>query len=58
LRGLYEPFAAALARHYRLPLPVIWPEEENPDNWQSSAWMRRAGSLGSLSIDRFDSHFD
>jgi hypothetical protein len=58
LRGLYEPFAAALAGYYRLTLPAIWPEVETPDNWQTSAWMRRAGDIGSLSIDQPPDHFD
>ena len=58
LRGLYEPFAAALARYYRLELPDIWPEGEMPDNWQTSAWMRRAEGFGSLAIDRPADHFD
>jgi Ion channel len=58
LRGLYEPFVAGLARNYHLSVPAIWPETEAPDNWQTSAWMRRAGSLGTLSIDRPPGHFD
>ena len=57
LRGLYEPFAAALALHFRLNLPDVWPEQERPDNWQTSAWMRRAGPLTALGTDPRDDHF-
>jgi hypothetical protein len=57
LRGLYEPFAAALAGYFRLPLPGVWPEDERPDNWQTSAWMRRAGPLTALGADPRDDHF-
>ncbi len=58
LRGLYEPFATALAGHFRLVLPGTWPEEERPDNWQTSAWMRRAGPLTALGANPQDDHFD
>lgn len=57
LRGLYEPFAAGLAGYFRLALPPIWPEGERPDNWQTSAWMRRAGPLTALGADPKDEHF-
>jgi hypothetical protein len=56
LRGLYEPFAAAMAAHLRLALPDVWPEDR-PDNWQTSAWMRRAGPLTALGVDPRDEHF-
>jgi hypothetical protein len=58
LRGLYEPFVAGMAHNYHLSVPAIWPEAEGADNWQTSAWMRRAGGLGTLSIDRPPGHFD
>jgi hypothetical protein len=57
LRGLYEPFACSLARHFRLTVPDIWPEADRPDNWQTSAWMRRAGPLTALGVDPKDEHF-
>ncbi|HEX3147347.1 MAG TPA: potassium channel family protein [Gemmataceae bacterium] len=57
LRGLYEPFAAALAHHLRLTVPDIWPADDRPDNWQTSAWMRRAGPLTALGADPKDQHF-
>ena len=58
LRGLYEPFAVAMAAQFRLPLPCMWPEEDRPDNWQTSAWMRRAGPITALGLDPRDDHFD
>ena len=38
LRGLYEPVVAGLAGYFRLPVPGVWPADEGPDNWQTSAW--------------------
>jgi hypothetical protein len=58
LRGLYEPFATGLADYFRLVVPVVWPGDEKPDNWQTSAWMRRADPLHALGADRQDDHFD
>jgi hypothetical protein len=57
LRGLYEPFAAAVGAYFRLSLPDVWPEGDRPDNWQTSAWMRRAGPLTALGVDPRDDHF-
>ncbi|OWK36966.1 potassium channel family protein [Fimbriiglobus ruber] len=57
LRELYEPFLAGLGTFFRLPVPVVWPTEEGPDNWRTSAWVRRAGPLTSLGIDPKDDHF-
>ncbi len=57
LRQLYEPFASALAGYFRLTLPDIWPTDARPDNWQTSAWMRRASPLTSLGAERGDDHF-
>jgi hypothetical protein len=58
LRGLYESFVAGLAVHFRLTVPVVWPADEKPDNWQTSAWMRRADPLTALGADPADDHFD
>jgi hypothetical protein len=58
LRGLYEPFAVAMAGHFRLVLPDFWPVDDRPDNWQTSAWMRRAGPITALGVDPRDEHFD
>jgi hypothetical protein len=58
LRGLYESFVAGLAIQFRLVVPVMWPTDEKPDNWQTSAWMRRADPLTALGADPEDDHFD
>ncbi len=57
LRGLYEPFVAGLANFYLLAIPEVWPKEEGPDNWRTSAWLRRAAPLTSLGVDPGDDHF-
>jgi Ion channel len=57
LRGLYEPFAAALAGYFRLGLPDLWPVDERADNWQTSAWMKRAAPLTALGTNRANDHF-
>jgi hypothetical protein len=49
LRGMYEPFVNALARYFLLTLPAIDPEP-SADNWQRSAWLRRAPGIGSLPV--------
>lgn len=42
LRQLYEPYVCALSNHFRLALPP-WVRDGDPgDNWQTSAWGRRA----------------
>jgi hypothetical protein len=56
LRGLYEPFARALSDYLRLDLPLIWPGAGRPDNWQTSAGMRRAAALAQLGHSG-DDHF-
>ncbi len=48
LRGLYEPFVNALAEHLRFALPPVRPDKAPVDNWQTSAWMRRAAGFGEL----------
>jgi Ion channel len=58
LRALYEPFVAGLAGYFRLAVPALWPAEEKPDNWQTSAWMRRADPLAALGAAPGDDHFD
>jgi hypothetical protein len=58
LRGLYEPFVSGLGTYYRFPVPMVWPETEGPDNWQTSAWLRQAGPLTTLGTDPGDDHFD
>ena len=56
---MYEPFVNALARHLLFTLPVIVAETAVADNWQRSAWMRRAPGIGSLPVaDVGDEHFE
>jgi Ion channel len=57
LRGLYEPFSMALAKHFRLFLPDVWAEGDKKDNWQTSAWVRWTDSLNTLGNDPADEHF-
>jgi hypothetical protein len=40
LRGMYEPYAEALARSLELPLPA-WLGEETVENWRLSTWRTR-----------------
>lgn len=58
LRRLYEPFVAGLSEFFRLPVLGVWPAEEKPDNWRTSAWMRRADPITALGADPKDEHFD
>ena len=58
LRGLYESFVVGLAGYFRLTVPPLWPHDDKPDNWQTSAWMRRADPLTALGADPRDDHFD
>jgi hypothetical protein len=59
LRDMYEPFVAALADYLLLALPPIFPEKGNVDNWQTTAWARRAPGIGKLvQPEPTDDHFD
>jgi hypothetical protein len=59
LRGLYEPFVHALAVFLLIDLPPVNPERAPVDNWQTSAWMRRAAGIGELpAVDPRDDHAD
>ena len=56
---MYEPFLAALSRHFSLELPPLLPEAATVDNWQTSAWMRRTRGIGGLAVaDANDDHAD
>ncbi|MGO9598256.1 MAG: potassium channel family protein [Isosphaeraceae bacterium] len=50
LRGMYEPFVNALARHFLLALPPVHSESTPIDNWQTSAWMRRTSGIDRLAL--------
>ncbi len=59
LRGLYEPFVNALAEFLLFALPPVLPGGEPVDNWQTSAWMRRAAGISDLpALDPRDDHAD
>jgi hypothetical protein len=49
LRAMYEPFVHALSLNFLLPLPPVLIDGEPVDNWQTSAWMRRARGFQHLS---------
>ena len=48
LRGLYEPFVNALARHLHITLPAFVLEQRPVDNWQTSPGMERSPGLTDL----------
>jgi hypothetical protein len=48
LRAMYEPFVHALSLNFLLPLPPVVLDGEPVDNWQTSAWMRRAKGFQQL----------
>jgi hypothetical protein len=59
LRDMYEPFVAALAEYLLLALPPIFPDKATVDNWQTTAWARRAPGIGKLvKPPATDDHFD
>jgi hypothetical protein len=58
LRATYEPFVCALAERFLFAVPEFVPEP-SADNWQRSAWMKRAPGIGSLPIAATgDGHFE
>jgi hypothetical protein len=58
LRAMYEPFVNALSKRFLFALPPVIAGENSADNWQRSAWMKRAPELGQLSvISTGDGHF-
>jgi hypothetical protein len=48
LRALYEPFLEALSDYFCLRLPSFFPDRRGSDNWQSSAWTKRAPGITEL----------
>ena len=59
LRELYEPFLDALSIYLQFSLPPFQPVDFPVDNWQTSAWMRRAGGFGDLAkVQPGDDHED
>jgi Ion channel len=57
LRGMYEPFVVALSQRFLIPLPPVFIDGEPVDNWQTSAWMRRARGFRQLT-ETIDDHDD
>ena len=47
-----------LTDYLAMPLPPWIHAKDVVDNWQTSAWMRRAPGLGSLPMPEGDDHFD
>ena len=43
LRGMYEPYVNALARHLNHSLPGWIPDKKGRDNWETTAWARTSG---------------
>jgi hypothetical protein len=58
LRAMYEPFVNALAHFLLFTLPPVLSDKVAVDNWQTSAWMRRAPGIGKLPLSAVDDHFD
>jgi hypothetical protein len=59
LRAMYEPFVNALSHFLLFDLPPIVPDKPPVDNWQTSAWTRRAPGIGKLPVPTAeDDHFD
>ncbi len=58
LRGMYEPFVTALSQRFLMPLPPFLPAGDPVDNWQTSAWMRRARGFHQLTAEVADDHED
>jgi len=54
LRGLYEPFAFALADHLRLELPPWIKTAKAKDNWQTTAWQNKAQPT--VAVSTLDEH--
>jgi hypothetical protein len=59
MRTLYEPFLQTLSNFFCFPLPRYFPDRVAPDNWQTTAWTKRAPGITELA--RFapdaDEHF-
>jgi hypothetical protein len=57
LRGMYEPFVAALAGRFLLELPPFLPEDKIIDNWQRSPGARAPGFENLPIVQSSDDHF-
>ncbi|HZZ26797.1 MAG TPA: ion channel [Pirellulales bacterium] len=59
LRGTYEPFVNGLSKRLLFTLPHFVSERSSADNWQRSAWMKRAPEINALGAtpSTGDTHF-
>jgi len=58
LRGMYEPYAFALANHLSQTLPPWIPDHKGKDNWQTTAWAQTSGAITKEAISLVqDDHF-
>jgi Ion channel len=48
MREMYEPFLNGLGQYFMFTLPPVLPEKAVVDNWQTTAWARRAPGIGKL----------
>ena len=55
---MYEPFVSALAEFLLMNLPPFVREQGVVDNWQTTAWTRRAPGFNKLANLQGDDHFD
>jgi hypothetical protein len=56
LRGLYEPYAIALARYLRLELPPWMKHDPAKDNWQTTSWQQRSTTSECRTVGLTDEH--
>jgi len=56
IRSMYEPYVNALANYLLLDLPSWFVSEPRPDNWQTSAWERRARRIRLEQFESADDH--
>ena len=59
MRVLYEPFLEALSENFQFRIPRFFPDRAAPDNWQTTAWTKRAPGITELPARemRADEHF-
>jgi hypothetical protein len=50
LRATYEPFLQGLGQRLLLLVPPLLTEDNIPDNWQRSAWMKPTPGIGALPL--------
>jgi len=52
MRDMYEPFLNGLGEYFMFAVPPVVPEKAVVDNWQTTAWARRAPGIGKLAPPR------